>query len=337
MHAELQKRRPLDSSCLCSVYHPRRLEMHSHGLFRPPYSSMHRAASTTPIHFAVPLNSPSRLPCVLLLHITGIDRHKAMHDRRTCSRMAMLTLLACTTTAFLTPSPRQISLPLIRRPHQQRSKGTLSAVDANDLFQGYMGLIHTHPLLTKCATSACIVPLGDLSAQVIETWKAKKAALAEEKPKEDLDDMSIDWKRAVRFLIFGATLQPIWNHYYFQWFDGLIPPPADPVSMTNVLKVTLDQGIQAPIFTVIIFAYLDFLEGKNLQETKDQIKRDFWPCITTNWWVWIPITTLNYVFIPPDLRVLFVNVAFLGWCVFLSLLVNKKDEGPSSQNMTSET
>lgn len=106
--------------------------------------------------------------------------------------------------------------------------------------------------------------------------------------------------------------------------------------MTNVLKVTLDQGIQAPIFTVVIFAYLDWLEGKNWQETKDQIKRDYWPCLSTNWYVWIPITTVNYVFIPSDLRVLFVNVAFLGWCVFLSLLVNQKGEGPSSQTLTSE-
>jgi hypothetical protein len=262
-----------------------------------------------------------------------------MQDRRTCSsRLAMLVLafLACTATSFLAPSQRQISSLLQRPRHQQRSKGALSAVDVNDLFQGYMGLIHTHPLLTKCATSACIVPLGDLSAQAIETWKAKKAALAEGKLEEDLENIDIDWKRAVRFLIFGATLQPIWNHYYFQWFDGLIPPPADPISMTNVLKVTLDQGIQAPIFTVVIFAFLDFLEGKNWQETKDQIKRDYWPCLSTNWYVWIPITTINYVFIPSDLRVLFVNVAFLGWCVFLSLLVNKKGEGPSSQTMTSE-
>jgi tRNA U34 5-methylaminomethyl-2-thiouridine-forming methyltransferase MnmC len=65
-------------------------------------------------------------------------------------------------------------------------------VDVNDLFQGYMGLIHTHPLLTKCATSACIVPLGDLSAQAIETWKAKKAALAEGKLEEDLENIDID-------------------------------------------------------------------------------------------------------------------------------------------------
>lgn len=115
---------------------------------------------------------------------TGLQQApKAMQDRRTCSRLIMLVLafLACTATAFLAPSQRQISSTLLQRPHhqQQRRKGALSAVDVNDLFQGYMGLIHTHPLLTKCATSACIVPLGDLSAQFIETYKAKQLSQKE--------------------------------------------------------------------------------------------------------------------------------------------------------------
>ena len=67
----------------------------------------------------------------------------------------------------------------------------------------------------QCATSAVIVPLGDLSAQAIEQAKARKAVLAAGgDPETDLD--GIDWVRVLRFMVFGATLQPIWNHYYFQ-------------------------------------------------------------------------------------------------------------------------
>jgi len=43
-----------------------------------------------------------------------------------------------------------------------------------------------------------------------------------------------------------------------------------------VKKVLLDQFIQAPIFTVVIFAFLDVLEGKNWEGVQAQIKRDFW-------------------------------------------------------------
>lgn len=200
-----------------------------------------------------------------------------------------------------------------------------------------MGLVDTHPLITKSLTSGVIVPLGDFAAQSIESYKKRKAAVASgTKTTEEIEALgAIDWKRVLRFCVFGATLQGPWNHYYFQAFDYFVPPPSNPFSMTNLYKVIFDQGIQAPIFTVVIFSYLDFLEGKNIPETIAQIKRDFYTCITTNWWVWVPATAVNYAFIPSDLRVLYVNIVFLGWCVFLSLLVNRKDD-PLSESVSSE-
>lgn len=142
-------------------------------------------------------------------------------------------------------------------------------------------------LYTQSLTSGVIVPLGDLSAQAIENYKAKQAAIEEGKDvaTAEAEAAGIDWIRVIRFAVFGATLQGPWNHFYFQWFDHLIPPPPTPFDLINVKKVLLDQFIQAPIFTVVIFAYLDLLEGKNWEETKAQIKRDFVPCITTNWYV----------------------------------------------------
>lgn len=95
----------------------------------------------------------------------------------------------------------------------------------------------------QCATSAVIVPLGDLSAQAIESYKQRKAVLAAGgDPETEVD--GIDWVRVLRFVIFGATLQPIWNHFYFQWYDHLIPPPPTPFDLVNVKKTLLDQFIQ---------------------------------------------------------------------------------------------
>ena len=30
-----------------------------------------------------------------------------------------------------------------------------------------------------------------------------------------------------------------WNHFFFQWFDGLIPPPTNPFSYINFGKVAV--------------------------------------------------------------------------------------------------
>lgn len=219
-------------------------------------------------------------------------------------------------------SGRTPMAPLPQQAQRRRGQGAAAMVDPSELWQGYMGLIDTYPLATKCATSAVIVPLGDLSAQAIEKFKARKAVVeAGGDPDTEVD--GIDWARVLRFVIFGATLQPIWNHFYFQvrgrwrrwrygcvclglfsmegmgtnivptrlnpshkqtnqrtsntqWFDGLIPPPPTPFDLINVKKVLLDQFIQAPIFTVVIFAFLDVLEGKNWDGVVKQIKRDFW-------------------------------------------------------------
>ncbi len=42
--------------------------------------------------------------------------------------------------------------------------------------------------------------------------------------------------------------------------------------------------------------------------------------------LWPAANFVNYAFVPSDLRVLYVNTVFLGWCVILSLLLNRKIE-----------
>lgn len=213
---------------------------------------------------------------------------------------------ASAAVAFVAPLASRSTMPLadLRKPlssrqqqQQQQQYGSpgqpgssrrgraVSMLSPGELWQGYMGLIDTHPLITKvsrsgrvgslgkrpevsllrvlgarncrlvwcgfifdgyypiappqriprtpqCATSAVIVPLGDLSAQAIESYKAKKAVLAAGgDPETEVD--GVDWVRVLRFVVFGATLQPIWNHYYFQvrgtnqkndgWMDGWTP------------------------------------------------------------------------------------------------------------------
>lgn len=112
-------------------------------------------------------------------------------------------------------SGRTPTAPLPQQAQRRRGQGAAAMVSPSELWQGYMGLIDTYPLATKCATSAVIVPLGDLSAQAIEKFKARKAVMeAGGDPDTEVD--GIDWTRVLRFVIFGATLQPIWNHFYFQ-------------------------------------------------------------------------------------------------------------------------
>jgi peroxisomal membrane protein 2 len=66
-----------------------------------------------------------------------------------------------------------------------------------------------------------------------------------------------------------------WNHYYYQLLDGAIPPTDEPWTPTTAIKTVIDQFVQAPIFTVLIFTFLGFLEGKNAEAIKQQLEDDY--------------------------------------------------------------
>ena len=127
-------------------------------------------------------------------------------------------------------------------------------------------------------------------------------------------------------LCSGFILQAPWNHFYYQLLDGALPPTDDPFTATTGIKVAIDQFIQAPIFTVIIFGFLGVLEGKSIDEIKKQLDDDYVDTMFANWKLWVPATAVNIAFCPPLLRVLFLNVVFFFWSIFLSLKLNKTED-----------
>ena len=87
----------------------------------------------------------------------------------------------------------------------------------------------------------------------------------------------------------------------------------------------IDQFVQAPIFTVLIFTFLGLLEGKTTEAIKSQLDEDYVDTMLANWKLWLPATVVNIAFVPPLLRVLYLNVVFFFWSIFLSLKLNKDD------------
>jgi len=46
-----------------------------------------------------------------------------------------------------------------------------------------------------------------------------------------------------------------------------------------------------------------------------------------SWAVWVPAHTINFAFIPPSQRLLYINSIQIGYNIFLSFLGNKKADG----------
>jgi peroxisomal membrane protein 2 len=188
-------------------------------------------------------------------------------------------------------------------------------------WDAYNNALVQDPLITKSVTASVILGAADFTGQIVEN-----------RSKSDQDDAPIDLARVARFALFGLVLQAPWNHYYYLFLDGVLPPTEDPFTATTGVKVIIDQFVQAPIFTVIIFVFLGLLEGKSIDDVKKQLDADYKDTMVANWKLWVPATMVNLAFCPPVLRVLFLNCVFFFWSIFLSLKLNSDgNEGAESK------
>ena len=187
-------------------------------------------------------------------------------------------------------------------------------------WSSYNDALEANPLFVKSVTASVILGAADFTGQFVE-----KATKGEEAGSDDSNE-GVDIARVARFAFFGLVLQAPRNHFYYQFLDGALPPTEDPFTTTTGIKVVIDQFVQAPIFTVLIFAFLGALEGKSLDAIKNQLDDDYVDTMFANWKLWVPATAVNLAFCPPVLRVLFLNCVFFFWSIFLSLKLNKDDE-----------
>jgi len=148
------------------------------------------------------------------------------------------------------------------RPHAYTSLEASPELLAADLWTSYNNALVASPLITKSVTSGVILGCADLAGQVIQNNANISDGISSGSEIQKHQAFQVDWSRAGRFAFFGFILQAPWNHFYYLMLDGALPPTEDPFSSTTAIKVMIDQFIQAPIFTVVIFGFFGTLEGK---------------------------------------------------------------------------
>jgi len=175
------------------------------------------------------------------------------------------------------------------------------------LWARYNSLLTAQPLFTKAFTSLIGFTAGDVLAQNFIG---------------DKDD-SYDYMRTLRLGSFGFLLHGTTGHYFYGFLDGKLPG-TKPITVAS--KVAIDQFFWNPIFGCMFFGFLNFTEGKSVADLQKKLQSDLKTAVMGSWAVWIPAHTVNFAFVPPAQRLLYINTIQIGYNVFLSFLGNKKVE-----------
>lgn len=175
------------------------------------------------------------------------------------------------------------------------------------LWARYNAMLEAQPLLTKALTSLTGFTIGDILAQNFVNQDGKP----------------YDPMRTIRLGSFGFLVHGTTGHYFYGFLDSKLPGTKP---QTVATKVFIDQTIWNPIFGLMFFGYLNLVEGKSFQDYKNKIKADLKTAVMGSWAVWVPAHTINFAFVPPSQRLLYINSIQIGYNVFLSFLGNKKVE-----------
>ena len=181
------------------------------------------------------------------------------------------------------------------------------------IWAAYNSLLASQPLLTKALTSLTGFTVGDALAQ----------SFIEEKGKP------YDVMRTVRLGSFGFLIHGTTGHFFYGFLDSKLPG-TKPVTVAT--KVLIDQTLWNPIFGLMFFGYLNLMEGKSFNDYTNKIKADLKTAVMGSWAVWVPAHTINFAFVPPHQRLLYINTIQIGYNVFLSFLGNKQvEETPKTE------
>ncbi|CAH0483082.1 unnamed protein product [Peronospora belbahrii] len=188
------------------------------------------------------------------------------------------------------------------------------------------------PLLTKGITSAILFGLGDRLAQRVETAETLHG------DESDVEDR-YGLERTARMMVWGGLVFGPLGHVWYNFLEKTIQGNS---TAAIIKKIAADQLVLAPPLALAFFTYAGSAEGKPLRDTVQSAVTKFRPTLAVNWAVWPLVHVGTFGFVPLQYRVLYINLANVGWSAFLSQMasndgqvseVNKMDSNSLGQQL----
>lgn len=163
-------------------------------------------------------------------------------------------------------------------------------------------------LVTNTVSCGVLMAIGDVTVQKIE-----RITRPEEGKKCN------DWSRTGRLFVIGVLMGPC-NHGWYTFLDRVLPA-ASPIVVGK--KILMDQVIAAPLMALGFFMGANLLERVPFDKSWEEFRSKFWTVYKIDWLVWPAAQAINFFFLAPQFRVLYVSAITIFWDSFLSYIKHK--------------
>ncbi|KAJ5757235.1 uncharacterized protein N7511_007417 [Penicillium nucicola] len=173
------------------------------------------------------------------------------------------------------------------------------------MLRWYQSKLAKRPILTASITSAILFGSGDvLAQQAVDRRGLEKH----------------DFGRTGRMALYGGA---VFGPVATTWF-GILQRHVvlKSTTTTTMARVAADQICFAPIQLTCFLSSMAIMEGSDPLEKWNSA---FVPAYKANLMVWPFVQGANFALVPPELRVLVVNVVSLGWNCLLSIMNSGDD------------
>ncbi|CAH1154083.1 unnamed protein product [Phaedon cochleariae] len=126
-----------------------------------------------------------------------------------------------------------------------------------------------------------------------------------------------DWMHAFRFSLYGGLFTAPTLYAWIR-VSTMIWPGAN--LRTAITKAVVEQFTYGPAALVCFFFGMSLLEGKGINEAKQEVAAKVFPTWKVGVCVWPILQTINFCYIAEKNRVPYVSACSLVWCCFLSYM-----------------
>ncbi|XP_069688107.1 mpv17-like protein isoform X1 [Periplaneta americana] len=166
-----------------------------------------------------------------------------------------------------------------------------------------------YPMAANAVVYGTLVTGAEFSQQTIT-----KKILVKDAERQEIDKGSLG-----RFAIMGTLIYPNVLYIWYRWLDSRYVGTA---TKTIVKKLLLDQFVLTPPLLCAFFVIMSAMERKD--DIFEECRKKMIPTFQTSCMFWLPAQTLNFIFIPPVARVVYVGTCAFIWINILVWIKRQK-------------